>query len=313
MSKSKFQKIVMLSLVVLVLTVGCVKTETSKPYIDPTEYILPANTLSPALKRILEITNVEHTGTLDSVVQATQQAWLRKPGVERWQMDKKFQDLHDQLEPLFRKLHMLDEVKPTKKTYEDAIILGATVSIMRERLAYALELWQRGIRFNSLIFLVGQRPLDPEKESAEVLYNRGNKFLPIRADWQEPNVMPTTETEMARMVYDQAVLPAGFKEAVKVHFIDTPMQLAADGGTRRPNTGDTIKLWLKEMPQVGSVLAVSNQPYVGYQHAVLKTAVPQNLDIETVGPKAANELNVDVLLDNLARWLYQENVLHKQK
>lgn len=311
MKTSQFTKTLLLSLLAITLTAGCFKTETPVPYIDPQKYILSNDTLSPTLKRILEATQIEHDDTLDSVVQATQKVWLRKPGTERWHMENKFEPLRDQLTPLLNDLNLLKEIKPAQKTYDVAIILGAAVSRMRDRLAYALEQWRNGIRFNTLVFLAGERPLDPEKESVQQLYDRTSKH--VRADWQEPNIAPTTETEMAKMVFDQADLPDGFKKSVKVVFIDTPMQPTADGGTRRSNTGDTIKLWLAETAPQGSVLAISNQPYVGYQHAVLKSFVPQQLHVETVGPKANSALSIDVHLDNLARWLYQENTLQKKR
>ncbi len=80
---------------------------------------------------------------------------------------------------------------------------------------------------------------------------------------------------------------------------------------KRPTTGDTIKLWLTELAPQGKILAISNQPYVGYQHAVLKSFVPKELLVETVGPKTA-VVNSDIVVDNLARWLYQENLLQKK-
>ena len=82
--------------------------------------------------------------------------------------------------------------------------------------------------------------------------------------------------------------------------------------TPTPNRSDTFKLWLNEKSLPDSILAFSNEPYVGYEHAVFKTLIPKEFSIETVGPKANVIMSVDVFLDNLARWLYQENVLQKQ-
>lgn len=268
--------------------------------------------LSPTVTKILEITSIEHDGSLDSIVQGTQKAWLRKPGVERWQMEKKYEQLRPQLEPLFEPLGVIDEVQPSQKNYDQLLILGATVFRMRTRLAYALKLWDSGIRFNKLVFLVGQRPRDPEVESPEKLFDRNNTELAIRKDWQEPTLIPATETDMARMVVDQTDLPKDFKDSVEIIFMDTPMQPTPDGGTRRPSTADTIQLWLQKTHPQGPILAISNQPYVGYQHAVIKSFVPKELIIETAGPKADSKQSVDVMLDNLARWLFQENILQKQ-
>jgi hypothetical protein len=212
---------------------------------------------------------------------------------------------------LFEKLGALNEIKPSQKEYHDAVILGASLSTIRTRLKYALDLWEQGIRFKRIIFLVGERPLDPQKESREELYDRNNNQIAIRNSWQEPNELPKTETEMTKMVFDQTELPEGFLNQVSVRFVDTPMQINPDGTTRRPNTGDTIKLWLTQMDQPGSILAISNQPYVGYQHAVLKSLMPCELKFETVGNRKVS-FESDIQLDNLARWLYQENVYRKQ-
>ena len=78
---------------------------------DLTQALFSNNILSPACKKILSITHIKHDGTLESVVQATQKAWLRKPNTERWQMNNKFENLQTQLVPFlkssvfFMKLH----------------------------------------------------------------------------------------------------------------------------------------------------------------------------------------------------------------
>ena len=76
--------------------------------------LLHNNKLSPALQKILLITNVTHYGSLESVVNATQKAWLRKPGVERWHMGDTYQKFDQQLAPLFKELGMEDEIKPSQ-------------------------------------------------------------------------------------------------------------------------------------------------------------------------------------------------------
>lgn len=312
MEPSFFSKLLFFSLLSCTLLIGCGKTETQKPFVNPTEFILPNNMISPTLLKILEMTQVEHDGTLESIVQATQQSWLRKPGVERWQMDKKYEILDTTLKPLFEELGLLDEIRPTQKEYHDVIIFGATLSTTRSRLQYTLDLWQEGIKFKRLIFFVSDRPLDPQKESREELFDRSNRHLQIKDSWQEALEVPTTEADMNKLVWDQTELPDGFLDKVAVHFISAPMQTTPDGKTRRANTGDTVKFWLTKMDLPGPILAISNQPYVGYQHAVLKAFLPETVKFETVGNKKVS-FESDTQLDNLARWLYQENIYRKQK
>ncbi len=50
--------------------------------------------------------------------------------------------------------------KPFYKMYDKALILGATTSRMQTRLDYLKQLWEDGIRFNELVWLTSDRPLD---------------------------------------------------------------------------------------------------------------------------------------------------------
>ncbi len=288
--------------------VGCVMFTGDKAETPiQLQKIVQGGKLSSTLLEILQITNIKHDGTLASIVEATQKDWLRKAGTERWEMDNAREELKPALEPLFKKLGIIDEVAPTAKQYTYGLILGATITSMRERFAYALDLWKKGVVFTHLVFLVGERPLDPVKESEAILYDAQNVYLPFRPDWKNQNVQPKTETDAAKLLFDQANLPKEFKDSVKVTFIDTPMQKLPDGTFRRPNTGDTVNLFkpmLEKTP--GTILAISNQPYVGYQDAVTRTLLA-GYSVETVGAKAKGSLHIGVTLDNLARWIYQEH------
>ena len=55
----------------------------------------------------------------------------------------------------------------------------------------------------------------------------------------------------------------------------------------------------------GNILAISNQPYVGYQNAVLQNLLPNTFGIETVGKSASPNIKITTALDTLARWLQQ--------
>lgn len=259
------------------------------------------------LLKILAVTGIHHDGTLPSMIQATQKQWLRKEGSERWEMGDQFEELQEQLVPLFEELGILNEKKPAQMEYDYLVVLGDIASDFRARLAQAFRYYENGIRFKKLVIHAGARPLVPEFESKEVLFDRTNPELPIRADWQEPAELPHTESEMVRMIFDQAQLPVGFKENVLVEFVDAPMQISGDGSMRRPNTGDVVKVWLAQNPAPGTVLAISNQPYVIYQDAVLRAMLPCSFKIETVGAAASHPLRMGEILDTLARWLYMEN------
>ncbi len=229
--------------------------------------------ISQSLLKILEITHVEHDGSLSNIVAATQRVWLRSPERERWEFNYAFENARNELLPYFDQLGMTQEIIPKEKIYDYGVILGTTINALRRRFAYLFRLYESGVIFKKCVIITGERSLDPtimvgdhpddsEYESREEMFKRNNKLLPIRADWREPEFVPATESEMAHMLFEQAVLPKGFRENVVVEFVDTPMQKMGDGTWRRPNTGDTIKLWLKSNPKAGTVLAISDQPYI---------------------------------------------------
>ena len=259
-----------------------------------------------ALIQLLKYLDMMPHEDLKSIVEDTQKEWLRKPGQERWHQEEKLEQKKNELIPLFQELGVISAISPSKSYYTYALILGATLQRVRTRIAYLHELGQKGIVFDQIILLGGKRPLDPEIEKSEQLLDYNNPDLPIRKDWQFNGSLPTTETEMMKMVVDQSELPQRIKQRIVI--IDTPMQPAANNTLRRPNTADTMKEWLKNNPKPGSCLALSNQPYIGYQHSVITTLLPKEFVVESAGPAVADDIRIANTLDNLARWLYQEKI-----
>ena len=99
----------------------------------------------------------------------------------------------------------------------------------------------------------------------------------------------------------------GTQCAIPIVFVDTPMQKTENNNLRRPNTRDTINEWLQKYnPHNGSILAISNQPFIGYQDAVLRNILPKGFSIETVGCENLENETTTIILDSLARWIYHE-------
>jgi hypothetical protein len=265
-----------------------------------------------ALLNILQATNIKHDGTLFNIFTETQKWWLRPSGQERWENQTVFTFNHNNVSQLFEDLALVHEIEPSNQHYNYVILLGATVESVRNRLAYLITLWNNGVRFDSIIILTGQRPLDPTIESPELLLHNNSTTFPCKPNWQFNGQLPRTETEMIKLVFDQADIPTELKN-IPVYFIDTPMQLTENGALRRPNTLDTIKEWLKLYnPPTGSILAISNQPFVGYQDAVLRYYLPKSFVIETVGSDCLTNQNSTTMLDSLARWIYCEYQMYKK-
>ena len=110
---------------------------------------------------------------------------------------------------------------------------------------------------------------------------------------------------MIKLIFEQTDLPEAFRK-IPVEFINTPVQATKDGGTRRPNTADTVSAWLATGPMPGSCLAVSNQPYNLYQDAIIRGSIPTTFTLETVGAgvETQKEESVAVYLDTIARYIF---------
>lgn len=242
-------------------------------------------TVDDSLLKLLDMMEVEHEGTLASIVAETQKQWIRPAGKERWQVDGDFSaDTKAEIFPLASKLGFIEELKPAAKKYDYCLVLGATVGRMEKRINYLVKMWKDGVRFNQIVFFTGARPLDPAVDRLTAVCK--------------------TETEAAHFLWDHAELPEGIRK-MPVAFVDVPM-ISTTEGFRRPATGDTVSAWLAVNPLPGTCVAISNQPYCLYQGAVLQTHLPEEFTCEVVGEGANLDcLNGRVLLDTIARWLYQ--------
>ncbi len=253
----------------------------------------PQGEPSQKLLELLSLTDLEHDGSLASIVKVTQAEWIRKPGIERWDIVDTNVEQKDRFLNVFAKLNLIDQINPSKKQYNYALWMGATYFRMKTRLEHLITLWQQGVHFNQIVFLAGARPLiESEKNAMVNAYNL------------QDDVLLNTEADAMKMVYDQSVMPEAMR-AVQLVVIDVPMLENKDGSLRRPTTGDTVDYWLAMQPTYGDCLVISNQPYVGYQDSVTKTLLPDDFIVETVGEKSV-DTNIGIYLDTIARYLYQE-------
>ena len=144
------------------------------------------------------------------------------------------------------------------------------------------------MRFDEVVWLTGNRPLDPQVDGLLKLAR--------------------IESEAAHILWMQADLPKEMKR-LPVRFMATPMY-ECNGQIKRPNTMDTLITWLEEAKPCKAIFA-STQPFCGYQHAIVKTALPDSFDFDVVGPGGgphSHPAAAAVTLDALARWLYQESL-----
>jgi hypothetical protein len=238
--------------------------------------------LPQPLLQLLEITRVSHEGSLDSIVAATQKAWLRPTRKERWEIEDTFQKQRPQVIQLARELGFIDSIYPSRQRYAYCLLLGGMSARMEIRLKTLIHLWEKGIRFEKCVFLVSERPLDPKVE-----------HLPCK-----------TEREAARYLWTHAELPEELR-ALEVEFIHCPMQ-----GLSRPTMEDVTRAWLAQHPGPGKCLAIANQPFCLPLGVAIQTHLPKGFCLEIVGEGVnEEEVNGAVLLDSIARWLFALNRL----
>lgn len=251
------------------------------------------------LLKLLALTGIEHDFTLSDVVKKTQALWLRKPNQERWNMEAYISEHEAEMRTLLANLGMCYSIKPKLNEYDYVVILGALFSTMRLRFQYVLDLWNQGIRYKKIIILAGARPLVESQGE-----NKDRILELLGLDFYNDELK--TEADLARVLYQYWNIPYEMKQ-LPVQIIDAAMIKGSSGVLQRPTTSDTIIEWIKAGPDAGSCLFISNQPYVGYQGAVVKTDMPNGFLVETVGVGATQGFSIAVALDSLARWLYQES------
>lgn len=243
--------------------------------IDPTALFNLASTLGVPMDKDL--------------IAETQKRWLRKSSQERWEIAELLPDQRTFVLNWAKEQGLFDAWKPSCASYDKALILGATTSLMQTRLEYLKQLWNEGLRFNQIVWLTGERPLDPRVDGLTDCCN--------------------DEAGAARVIWEEANLPEEMRK-LRVVFVAVPMKKAGKS-IQRPNTEDTIVAWLDIAPEPCKALFVSDQPFCGYQFAVVKASLPDTFQFDVVGrgvEQITHPAAAAITLDSIARWIYQESL-----
>jgi len=225
----------------------------------------------------------------DNLVAYTQNHWLRKPGQERWEMQELTANERTYVLNWAVQQGLFTDWLPFCDTYDKALILGASTSRMELRLNYLKNLWNQGVRFQEIVWLTGDRPLDQRIDG-----------LTERCE---------NESQAARIIWEKSDLPDAMRQ-LPVLFISVPMK--GDGPIRqRPNTADTIIAWLQTDPAPCKALFASDQPFCGYQFAIVKGLLPSSFLFDLVGAGVdpfSHPAAAAITLDSIARWIYQDSL-----
>lgn len=224
----------------------------------------------------------------DKAIEQTQKEWLRTPGQERWQQTELSEEKRAFALAWGKKYGIFSTWEPSQTYYNKALILGATVPIMQSRLQHLKKLWEQGVRFSEIVWLTGERPLDQVADG--------------------PCEGCQNESEAAKLLWDRADDLPKLMRKLPVTFIALPMRVV-DGVWKRPNTEDTIIAWGRMASSPCSCLFVSDQPFCGYQGAVIESALPEGFVFDIVGEgrdPSKHPAAAAITLDSVARWLYQQ-------
>lgn len=168
---------------------------------------------------------------------------------------------------------------PENKDTDVVCVLGATASRMQTRIDFASRLVRnRQLNTKFLVLLSGERyvssknSLDGTQQELDDLAKKLNK----PAD-------KLTETDLLLNIYQKSDLYQKYDTTI----LDVPR-----GDLPRPTTESTVNKfvqWLAEQPDIKSVTFVSNQPYIGYQQAIIELVFRQagawdKYKVDIVGP-----------------------------
>lgn len=257
--------------------------------------------LKQPAQKLLQLFDIPSDLPFYELAPLLQQKWLQA-NKERWEFEQLFEDQREAAFPFLQELGFIETIHAEQKHYSYALVLGATGKTMQRRLDFLYEEWQRGVRFDQIVLLTGQRDLNPMVEA------------------YPENLQ--SETELFIFLFDHHPL----KWLAPMVVVDSPKQKLSSGEWRRPNTADTIRNWLATYPKEGTCLAISTQPFVGYQEAVLQFFLPDSYKLECVGPGNFNgyanakadienancPYPVAIYLDSFAKWVQYVNLKDQQ-
>lgn len=273
---------------------------------------------SPVIE-LLKLDNLyDPQDTLQDVVAKTQKQWLAvRTGIggkeRRDLVDTELQQLQlKQVEAIAHKMGIFNPKPPRFNHYNYGICLGAFLETVRIRLAMLVDLWKQGVRFDTLVFLSGERDLrknEGDIEAMSELCHPKSSPLTIKKNWKLPAESPyASEYDMVRLVWDQTEIPEDMAEALKgkVIFVN-----ASRGDKPRASTYDTYKVWLQEYQPPGGTLLVPNHPYIWpLQDLIGKNVLGNAFILDTVTPEkdlfGYDRKNfVSLFHDTIAKCLYE--------
>ena len=227
-------------------------------YASITPYGKPENYYCPPLA-----TDNQLAYTILTIVRETQENFtIRNGEQERWEVHSLnwMTQNKERLRHNLKTLGFIEAIKPQQQSVDAVCVLGATTAKMADRIDYVESLIQAGLQTKSIILLAGERYVTKDVDGTEKELTQLAKKLNF-PDWRK-----LTETHLIKDLYSTSALQ---NRGIMTYLIDTPAR-----NLPRPTTQTTtleLISWLKTHDNIKKIIFVSNQPYVHYQNAIIRS------------------------------------------
>lgn len=275
------------------------------------------------LLEFLTLFGIKHQGTLKSIHLAMQEHFIRKPGLERWDLVDTTADtkVRTSALKLLKNMDMVDAIPHFKVNADYFILFGSTVPIVEMRFNDFLKQYNAGtLQCKNIVFLGGTRRLQPsEIERMKVISSVIFASFIKELNKQEAEL---TEADMLHFMW-KVKAPSGlkynFQERKNLYFVKSTNITTAN---QRPGATDTIRTWLREyIPTPGSCHANVEKPYAiriekALRHELEKYSrelitIKKHFSITWNSPASESDLLLSVYKDELARAFTEEYNLKK--
>lgn len=255
---------------------------------------------STTIVSALHLTVTETSSALGSlsmtdVMDLTQKNWLRPTGLERWNQWEPHIDDDIHLNELLQNSPFCQQALPQEKHFDNVLLMSAIEPVFEDRVKFFFELCKQGLQAKRVFLVGGERALTVNTDPKSFLA-LGDK---------------AKESDMLKYFFDKEQKQADFRSNAPVYSTHTPYQQSENGAKRRPNTFDTVVSWKNEFDDGGSILCISNQPYVCYQTEVIRSILKDRI-IMGSGNATTNPRN-SIILDTIARLIYVKCGEHLKK
>lgn len=288
------------------------------------DLIQPNGKIIEPLADFLKLFKIKHEDSLESINEAMQVNFIRKPGLERWDLVdlEEDQQLRSQALSLLQTMGFVQATPTTALQVDYFLLFGATLSRIEKRFTDFLNQYQTGkLICKNVVLLGGVRYLQPAELDTLKKDHHFESFL------KELNKVETllTEADVWRFIWQtkaNSALQEEFKESKDNLFFVNSTNIT-HGTNQRATTHTTLEAWLEDFkPTPGACHGNVEKPYGpriknNLEYVLAKKYYKNNpgaqrFKISWNSPAANEDTLLSVYKDELARCFYQEYMLKKE-